>query len=399
MTQSFVKIAEIVAARLSGLLQTTVLIKDSRQVLVAGHHLVNSDSDPQQSCQGLDELEQQGQYLQLPFYVHDQVGEIRIKQYIDGEMLSPKLAQAFIDLVISRAAYPIFPDQQTYKNQIISNLLRGQISEEKVAQQQANLLGIDLAPPRAVILIDAADYILSIRSGAEASRYQYQHFSDLIISSLVNFFDLPDDTICADLDGGEFAVLKASDTKNLSPWADQKALPFELKGASWTNLEALKRAGSALLNRLRQETGTALSIGIGRYHPGILGLARSYQDAQAALRLGRQFNGPNQVYCLDHLGISAFACIADERTKIELALHLLSPLDNEPDLIHTLQVFFANNCAFSTTARQLCIHRNTLTYRLEKITSLTGLDPRHFDEAVQIRLALLLKNFKSEHPL
>ena len=42
-------------------------------------------------------------------------------------------------------------------------------------------------------------------------------------------------------------------------------------------------------------------------------------------------------------------------------------------------------------ARALGIHRNTLSYRLDKIASLTGLDARRFDAAVQIRLALLLR--------
>lgn len=78
---------------------------------------------------------------------------------------------------------------------------------------------------------------------------------------------------------------------------------------------------------------------------------------------------------------------------MELANHLLSPLDNEPDLISTPKIFFEQDCTFLATAKRLCIHRNTLTYRLEKITSLTGLDPRCFDEAVQIRLALLLQEF------
>ena len=54
-------------------------------------------------------------------------------------------------------------------------------------------------------------------------------------------------------------------------------------------------------------------------------------------------------------------------------------------------LFFAENCCPSSTASQLCIHRNTLSYRLDKIKLLTGLDPRQFDDAVQIRLALLLR--------
>ncbi|WP_369128003.1 helix-turn-helix domain-containing protein [Ligilactobacillus salivarius] len=40
------------------------------------------------------------------------------------------------------------------------------------------------------------------------------------------------------------------------------------------------------------------------------------------------------------------------------------------------------------------MHRNTLNYRLDKIASLIGLDPRRFDEAVQIRLALLLRKLQ-----
>jgi carbohydrate diacid regulator len=79
-------------------------------------------------------------------------------------------------------------------------------------------------------------------------------------------------------------------------------------------------------------------------------------------------------------------------------VRLLGPLDQEGDLITTLRVFFEENCHPSSTSDRLAIHRNTLAYRLEKIASLTGLDPRRFDDAIQIRLALLLQVFGSEPP-
>ena len=50
----------------------------------------------------------------------------------------------------------------------------------------------------------------------------------------------------------------------------------------------------------------------------------------------------------------------------------------------------------SLAATELSIHRNTLSYRLDKIASLTGLDPRRFDDAVQIRLALLLRSLRND---
>lgn len=143
--------------------------------------------------------------------------------------------------------------------------------------------------------------------------------------------------------------------------------------------------------RLRADTGASISIGIGRYHPGIRGLARSYQDARVALSLGCRFHDRNQVHCLDRLGIAAFIGVADEQTKIELATYLLSPLDHEPELLATLDAFFASDLSPSSTASRLSIHRNTLSYRVDKITSLTGINPRRFDDAVQIRLALLLR--------
>lgn len=331
------------------------------------------------------------------------MNQLMIEQLMGPETISPHVAQALIDMVLSRTSDAAAVNPQRYKNQVIYGLLHGQFGKDDVILEQAQRLELDLTPPRAVILIDASEFVGADTPDIERSRFKQQQFPDdrqsrpqFIIDSIVSFFHLPDDTICADLGNGEFAVLKASDTRNMGSWAMHNDMtPNEFAASSWTNLEAVKRAGNALLSRLRADTGAAISIGIGRYHPGPFGLSRSYQDAQVALRLGRRFNGQNRVYCLDSLGIAAFACVADEQTKVELATHLLSPLDNEPDLLETLLTFFNLGCAPSATAKQLSIHRNTLSYRLDKIALLTGLDPRCFDEAVQIRLALLLQDLKA----
>ena len=243
-----------------------------------------------------------------------------------------------------------------------------------------------------MILIDAADFIQG--GGGHRSEWSLgedRRRSQLVVASVVGFFHLPNDTICAESHDGEIAVLKASDSKNLAGWVDHEDDP-EPASASWSNLAALKRAGRALLTRLRHDTGATINIGIGRYHPGIRGLARSYEDARAALSLGRRFHGQNRVHCLDELGLVALVGLSDERTKLDLATNLLSPLDHEPDLIETLHVFFAENCCPSAAATRLAVHRNTLNYRLHKVATMTGLDPRRFDDAAQIHLALVLRS-------
>jgi carbohydrate diacid regulator len=47
-----------------------------------------------------------------------------------------------------------------------------------------------------------------------------------------------------------------------------------------------------------------------------------------------------------------------------------------------LRVFFKNDLNIAETSRQLFMHRNTLVYRLEKLAKETGLDVRHFDDAL-----------------
>jgi carbohydrate diacid regulator len=221
---------------------------------------------------------------------------------------------------------------------------------------------------------------------------QTQSRSQQVINRIVNFFRLLNDTICTDLGDGIICILKASDTKNLDLWVNNEEQE-KRSDESWANLTALKRAANALRLNLQADIGQSTKVGVGRYYSGIRGLSRSYQDARAALSLGSRLQKCNGVHCLSELGIAAFVGIADETTKIELAHYLLSPLDYEPDLITTVKTFFAENCCFSASAKQLYIHCNTLNYRLDKITSLTGLDPRNFDDAVKIRISLLLRSF------
>jgi carbohydrate diacid regulator len=390
-TEQFQRVAEAVTKRLHQLLCAQVVVMDDRGVAIAS-------SEPEWVGVPLSYLQPPATALHLPLHLDGHIGEIILIASDQSETISPRLTQVLVELVISQAAVVAkLPNQHELKNKFIHDLLRGAVNNETDLLREAQILGMDFTRPRAVILIDAADYILATsalkRYGTlDAPTWRRIQF---IIGSIVSFFHLPDDTICAYIGGSEIAVLKASSTQDLAAWTTHKDMPGQ-SNLSWANLAALKRASAALLSRLHCDTNTSINVGIGRYHPGIQGLAQSYQDAKAALSLGRQFRGQNQVHCLDDLGIAAFIGIPDESTKIDLARHLLSPLDQDSDLIKTLDVFFTENCCPSTTANQLSIHRNTLSYRLDKITSLTGLDPRRFDEAMQIRLALMLRSLRNE---
>lgn len=385
----FGQLVNAVAYRLAEAVDTSVSVVDEQSIVVAS-------SDPILAVGStFDALHYpETTYFHLPVYLHGRLATVVFSRMSGGEPISPRLAETLLQLTVDQsAAVASVPDRQELKNKFIYDLLFAPIDDEQSILREGQVLGMDLTQPRAVILINAEEYISApdLPGGTHPTDAQLQRRTDSIVASVVRYFQLPNDTICVYIGGGEVVLLKASTTRDLVQWTDQSN-GHESGAQSWANLKALHRAADGLLLHLRQATNATTTIGIGRYHPSIRGLSRSYREAQTALSLGARYFGPNQVHCLDRLGIASFAGITEESTKLELASYLLSPLDHAEELIATLDAFFSEDCSPSATAHRLAIHRNTLSYRLDKIASLTGLDPRRFDDAVQIRIALLLRS-------
>ncbi|MCF6136148.1 PucR family transcriptional regulator [Pseudalkalibacillus berkeleyi] len=61
----------------------------------------------------------------------------------------------------------------------------------------------------------------------------------------------------------------------------------------------------------------------------------------------------------------------------------------EPELLNTVKVLLDCDLNLTAASKKLFIHRNSLQYRLEKFTDLTGLDPKTFKDAITCHLLLL----------
>ncbi|WP_327194688.1 PucR family transcriptional regulator [Paenibacillus larvae] len=72
--------------------------------------------------------------------------------------------------------------------------------------------------------------------------------------------------------------------------------------------------------------------------------------------------------------------------------------DKSGELYDTLQVFLAENGEPHRTTERLIIHRNTLRYRLNRITEITGKDPRRFHDLFQLQMAFWLYLFRQSDP-
>lgn len=75
-------------------------------------------------------------------------------------------------------------------------------------------------------------------------------------------------------------------------------------------------------------------------------------------------------------------------TKEEFVRRTVAPLREDKELLHNLHVWFGENQSMQNTAKLLHIHKNTLTYRLQKVEQLTGLSVNKIEDVVLIYLGL-----------
>lgn len=132
-------------------------------------------------------------------------------------------------------------------------------------------------------------------------------------------------------------------------------------------------------------------IGISARHFTLEELAQSVTEAMQAARFARHRGGATIRF--DHLGLfRALLPFVGTDPLRQYAARILDPL-SEHDSEHgsaleeTLRSFVACGRSVAETARALGQHANTVRYRLEKISTLTGLDYRRADDSDQLALA------------
>lgn len=164
------------------------------------------------------------------------------------------------------------------------------------------------------------------------------------------------------------------------------------------NEEIYKKA-RIIIDTLSSELMIKANIGIGTEAQSLRDVARSYKDAQTALKIGQIFESEKNIVDYNHLGIGRLIYQLPT-TLCRLFLNevfkegVLETIDSEAMI--TIQKFFENNLNVSETSRQLFIHRNTLVYRLDKIQKITGMDLRKFDDAIYFKVAMMVKRYLDE---
>jgi PucR family transcriptional regulator, purine catabolism regulatory protein len=139
----------------------------------------------------------------------------------------------------------------------------------------------------------------------------------------------------------------------------------------------------------------AVTAGLGRPEAGLTALRESVWQAGRALELAARLEEPvvyfGEASLYDLLdGVQAPALLE------AFSDHWLTPLVTYDErhrtaLVSTLAAYFAHNGNMARTAHVLNIHRNTLVYRLGRITEILQLDMDDADVRLNLQLALKIR--------
>lgn len=159
----------------------------------------------------------------------------------------------------------------------------------------------------------------------------------------------------------------------------------------------LKMTANSLVEQITSSIHqAALVIGIGRPAASVREWLRSLEQARESWRMGNSWQASPVTYfgdlglyqLLTGLGGSSEATRFYRKTVEPLIAH---DQDHNAELIETLEAFFACHGNLSQTATSLHIHRNTLTYRLQRISGITRLDLSDADARFSLQLGLKLR--------
>ncbi|WP_322921743.1 PucR family transcriptional regulator [Nocardioides renjunii] len=123
-------------------------------------------------------------------------------------------------------------------------------------------------------------------------------------------------------------------------------------------------------------------------------IPHAYEQAQRALTARRQSSDPRGSVAYSDLGVERILALDGNVGEVERLIdHWLADLMNYDDghgtdLVHTLAMYLDLGGRYADTARALSVHRNTLRYRLSRITAISGHDLADVDTKLNLHLAL-----------
>lgn len=158
-------------------------------------------------------------------------------------------------------------------------------------------------------------------------------------------------------------------------------------------------SGEAVLDRLLSAVatvgGTAAGgepiIGCGSPGIGVDGVRRSQSEALIAHETGGRLQRRGLIFFKD-LGVERLLSqIPAGELATNYVASLLGPLDDDPELMRTVELYLQHGCNKVATAAAVPLHRSSVIYRLEKAEKLLDVDFDSPERCLEVWLAIRLR--------
>lgn len=166
-------------------------------------------------------------------------------------------------------------------------------------------------------------------------------------------------------------------------------VPVLMDHVAWVALLPGRPDVPGLVARLEKDVGQPVRAAAARSRAPAA-VPEAAQEAGRVLDLVRRLGRPPGCYRLDDVLLEhQIARPGDGLVRLAAKL---APLEEHPFLLQTLRVFVERGLNRRQTALELCVHRNTLDYRLRRVSTLTGLDLAVPAQARLIQAALVARD-------
>jgi DNA-binding PucR family transcriptional regulator len=139
------------------------------------------------------------------------------------------------------------------------------------------------------------------------------------------------------------------------------------------------------------------SWGIGRKCKSLPDFAASYEDARTACEIGSRVHGAGSISDLSDVLLDRVLLRLNADPDVcRLLSRYIAPVTQikRIPLLHTIEVFLEHGCNASQTARSLSITRQSVLYRLDKISSLVKIDFHSRDDVFALALSVRLHRLR-----
>ena len=272
--------------------------------------------------------------------------------------------------------------KKTYQRDLIHNILNGLLSSKEMTEAAAQL-GMKESDTYRVV-----DFHTIKKNVQRKYTKEQLHEVGVIVGELM--YLLPDALIYRNMD--QIVMIQQVDS-------DQTELEYQKE------MEEVEDVIQRSI--LYRKKDTDFQIGIGKSVEGYQRLKESYYEASQAIKyieIIRQVTGDKNKSVVQYSNLGFFQIFGkvDDMTELERCIpETLKKLylyddEHKGELITTLQMYLRNNQSIKKTASAMFVHYRTISYRLEKIKQISGINFDNANEVLAVSNGLIIYKMLKE---